>query len=210
MRAGENLAGKGGKIRRDRRTGWSHPESGRRSRPRLGGCALRSFPAGYSATARRFCSSRPAIVDKSLLAIAQPLSLQGGVDARAQQHRIERFRKVVFGPRLDATHDAVDLVERRDHDDRNMPDDRIGLEPAQDLESVHIRHHQIEQDKIELGFGHRLERRSSAVRRRDGWPSRRSLRESSSRLAAVSSTTRMRPDQPSSRLCSARSAESTA
>ena len=70
---------------------------------------------------------------------------------------IERFWNVIFGSRLDATHDAVDLVQRRDHHDRNMLVNWIGFKPVQHLQSIYIRHHQIEQDEVKFGFGHRLE-----------------------------------------------------
>ncbi len=101
---------------------------------------------------------------KGLFAIAQPLALQRGVDAGVEQDRIEGLWEVVFRPGLDAAHDAVDLVERRDHDHRHMPGSGIVLEPAQHLEAVHVRHHQVEQDQIEFGFRQDLQRRQAAVR----------------------------------------------
>ena len=60
------------------------------------------------------------IGDELLFAVAQPLALQRGADARAQQDRIERLGQIVFGAGLDAAHHAVDLVERRNDDDGDV------------------------------------------------------------------------------------------
>ena len=46
------------------------------------------------------------------LAIAQPFAFEAGVDAGAQEHRIERLRQIVLGARFDAADHAVDLVDR--------------------------------------------------------------------------------------------------
>ncbi len=71
------------------------------------------------------------IGDELLLAVAQPFLFQRGADARAQQDRIERLGQIVLGAGLDAAHHAVELVERRNHDDRNVAGMRRRLEPAQ-------------------------------------------------------------------------------
>ena len=87
--------------------------------------------------------------------------LESRTDPRAQQHRVERLRQVVLGAGLDAAHRAVELVEGRDHDDRNVPRARIGFEPAEHVEPVHPRHHQIEQHEVEALGGGQRERRSA-------------------------------------------------
>ena len=43
------------------------------------------------------------------------------------------------------------LIERGDHDHRDVMRRRIGLEPAADLEAVHVRHHHVEQDDVAFG-----------------------------------------------------------
>jgi hypothetical protein len=40
------------------------------------------------------------------------------------------------------------LIERRHHDDRDVLDARLGLEPAANFEPVHTGHHHIEQDDV--------------------------------------------------------------
>ena len=108
------------------------------------------------------------LVDERQLAIAQPLSLQGCFNARAEQHRIEGFRNVIFGARLDATHDAVDLVQRRDHHDRNMLDSWIGLKPVNTSNPFISGIIRSSRTRSNCGFGHRLEGRSATVSRVDG------------------------------------------
>ena len=66
-----------------------------------------------------------------------------------QQDRIERFGQIVFGPQLDTADHAADLVESRQHDDRNVAQARIRLQLFQYLIAVHLRHHDIEQNKVE-------------------------------------------------------------
>ena len=63
---------------------------------------------------------REDVVDPGALEVVQPLLRQARVDPRAQDHRIERLREVVVGAGLDAANDAVDLVDRRDHDHRDV------------------------------------------------------------------------------------------
>ncbi len=92
-----------------------------------------------------------------LLAVTQLFSFQRCIDTRGKQHRIKRFRNIVFGSRLDAAYDAVDLVECRDHNDRDMLDSRIILQSEQYFETIHIRHHQVQQDQVEISFGQKFQ-----------------------------------------------------
>ena len=50
------------------------------------------------------------------------------------------------------------LVERGDHDHRDVGGARIGLQPPADLEAVHARHHHVEQDDVALAARADLER----------------------------------------------------
>ncbi len=104
------------------------------------------------------------------LAIPQPLLLDAGIDAGAEQDRIERLRHVVLGAGLDARRDAVDLVKRRDHNDRNVAMPLLALEPLKDLVAADPRHQQIEQDEIERLLVDELERLFAARGRHDFMP----------------------------------------
>ena len=91
------------------------------------------------------------------LLIAPALLLQAGADARLQEHRVERLGQVVVGAELDAAHHAVDVVERRDHDHRNVAQPGIVLEAAQHREAVHLGHHDVEQDQVDRFAGQPVE-----------------------------------------------------
>ena len=67
-----------------------------------------------------------------------------------QQHGIERLGEVVLGAGLDAAHDAVELVQCGDHDHRQIAGVLGRLEPAQNLEPVHLRHDEVEQYEVKL------------------------------------------------------------
>ena len=56
--------------------------------------------------------------------VAQPLLLQAGADAGPQQYGVEGLGKVVLRPQLDAAHDALDLVDCRDHQHGDVPQAR--------------------------------------------------------------------------------------
>src|SRR5918993_2100474 len=47
-------------------------------------------------------------------AVAQPLTIEGGADAGAQDHLVEGLWKIVVRPELDAARNAVDLAHGRD------------------------------------------------------------------------------------------------
>ena len=81
--------------------------------------------------------------------------------------RIERLGQIILGAGFDAAHDAVDLVERGNHDDRDVAGLLRRLEPAQHLEAAHFRHDEIEQDEVELLAG-----RPAQAPTRRSWRSR--------------------------------------
>ena len=127
-------------------------------------------------------------------AVAQKLVLEARSDARAQQRRLERLGQIVDRAGLDAAHDAVDVVQRRDHDHRDFGGGGLRLQPAQDLVAADVRHHQVEQDQVEGSRSRACaKRRVAAVGLGTAWPARVNWRPSRSRFDALSSTTRMRP-----------------
>ena len=81
--------------------------------------------------------------------VVQPLPFQAGAEARLQQHLIERLEQVIDRTELDAAYDAGHLVERRDHDDGQVVQAPLILQPAQHLIAVDLRHHHVEQDDVE-------------------------------------------------------------
>jgi hypothetical protein len=54
------------------------------------------------------------------LQVAQTLLLQASPDPGPEQDRIERLWQVVFRSHLYAPHDALHVVQGRDHDDRDV------------------------------------------------------------------------------------------
>ena len=82
-------------------------------------------------------------------AIAQPLALQERVDAGLENHLVVRPRQVIVGPHRQTMCDTVDIVKRRDHDHRQMPQPLVRLEPLEHFEPVHFGHEDVEQDDVE-------------------------------------------------------------
>jgi hypothetical protein len=84
-----------------------------------------------------------------LFRIAQRLFFKASTDARAQQRRVERLRKIIFGPGLDAPNNTVHLIEGGDHDDWNMAGFRVRFYRLQDGVTVKPLHHDIQQNQVE-------------------------------------------------------------
>jgi hypothetical protein len=97
------------------------------------------------------------------------VSSERGADACAQYYWIEGLRQIVLRSGGNATHRAVELVERRDHDNRKMARACIGFEPAQHLEAAQSRHHHIEQYEVEIVGCSDCERRLAAFDRGQGF-----------------------------------------
>jgi hypothetical protein len=92
------------------------------------------------------------VLDTALaLQVVQPLSRQTAVDPSPQKHRVEGLRQVVLGPQLDSAHDALHVLERRDHDDRDVAQLAVRLHLREYLEAVDLRHDDVEQDDVK-GF----------------------------------------------------------
>jgi hypothetical protein len=78
------------------------------------------------------------------------VSAQGRPDPGAQDRRIKRLGQIVVGAELDALRNLVGIRIGADHDDRHISLVRIALDRLENLVTVHIRHHQIEQDETEF------------------------------------------------------------
>ncbi len=78
------------------------------------------------------------------------MSAQRRPNARAQDGWIERLRQIVVGVELDALRNLVGVRVGADHDDRNISLVRIALDRFQNLVSVQVWHHQVEQDETEF------------------------------------------------------------
>lgn len=68
---------------------------------------------------------------------------------RAQQNRIERLGQIIFGSAFNAPHDALQFVQSRNHDDRDVARLRVFLQTLQHFVAIHMRHHNVEQHDIE-------------------------------------------------------------
>ena len=82
--------------------------------------------------------------------VGQRLQPHQTLDARHQLEVVDRLGQKIVGASLQAAHAISHLVERGHHNDRDMRGRRIAFQPAADLEAVHVRHHDIEQDNVDL------------------------------------------------------------
>jgi hypothetical protein len=91
------------------------------------------------------------------LPVTEALLLQAGADARPEKDRIHRLEEVVLGPHLDAARDAVHLLDRRHHDDRDVAELGIRRQGGQRLIAVHLGHLDVEQDQVDPALPERLQ-----------------------------------------------------
>ncbi len=80
--------------------------------------------------------------------IPQALLLEAGADPGPEQHDVAGLGQVVLRAELDRADDAGDLVERRDHQDRDVPPVRILLEALQHGRAVEVGHHDVEKHQV--------------------------------------------------------------
>ena len=78
--------------------------------------------------------------------------------AREKSDFVNRLGQEVVGAGLKSRQPVGGLIQRRHHDNRNMRSRRVGLEAAADLEPVHSRHHDVEQNDVAVAVGADLER----------------------------------------------------
>ncbi len=69
-------------------------------------------------------------------------------DARDQDDVGDRLGEEIIGAGFEAANAIGRAVECGDDHDRNEMGGRVGLEPAADLETVHVWHHDVEQDDV--------------------------------------------------------------
>ena len=75
--------------------------------------------------------------------------------------RVEGLRQVVEGAELHALHRGLDLGQAGEHDHLDVGM-RL-LDPPQDLQAVHLRHHDVEDDQVVVGFVDPLQRFDAVV-----------------------------------------------
>lgn len=61
---------------------------------------------------------------------------------------IERLRHVIAGPHLEPFDNVFRIVERREKNHGNPAESLVGLEPLDHLITVHVRHHDIQQNQV--------------------------------------------------------------
>ncbi len=88
-------------------------------------------------------------------------------DPRDQHHVRYRFGQEIVGAGLEPAHAVGRAVQRRHHHHRNEMGCRVGLQPAADLKTVHVRHHDVEQDDVALGTRADIQRLRAVGRRHD-------------------------------------------
>ena len=87
-----------------------------------------------------------------------------------RQHRVERLRQVVVRADLDAADDALELVDGRDHDHRQVLQLGIGLEPLEHGDAVELWHDDVEQDDVRRLLAAALQRLAAVRGRLDPMP----------------------------------------
>src|SRR5215813_12092504 len=80
------------------------------------------------------------------------------VDARLQNDRIERLGQIIGRAEFDATDDALDVLNRRDHQDWNIAQFGVGAHLLQHFIAVDVGHHDIEENKVHRLRAHLLQR----------------------------------------------------
>ncbi len=95
--------------------------------------------------------------------VAQALFLEAGLNARLQQHRVQRLGQVILSTEANAAHDVFQPFERRGHDHRQVlqvrvglhllghrqiSQIRVGLELFEHRKAVHLRHFYVEQHEV--------------------------------------------------------------
>ena len=83
------------------------------------------------------------------LGVADIFLFQQSIDARPEDHRVETLGQEVLSPELDRLDRTPGVIERGNHDDRYVPQRRIRFHRPQDIETVHLGHHDIEEDSID-------------------------------------------------------------
>ena len=115
---------------------------------------------GVQPEARRRFGAFPQFVDDEL----QPGER---ANARDERNLVDRFRQEIVGSGFESFHPITRLIERRHQDDRDMRGRGIVLETAADVEAIHPRHHDVEQNHIERRTSTDLQGLEPVARRTD-------------------------------------------
>jgi hypothetical protein len=83
------------------------------------------------------------------------------VHPRQQLVGVKRLGHVVHCAELEATHDVARLGLRGQEDDRDVAPLRRSLDTRAGLETVHLRHHDVQQDQVRPHRGQHVERLSA-------------------------------------------------
>ena len=92
---------------------------------------------------------------RTLEARLQLTALKAGAHPCPQQDRIKRFGKVISGAQLNRADHVGQVIVRRNHDHRDALQCRVSLHCLKHTEAVEHRHHDVEQDQVELIVAHR-------------------------------------------------------
>jgi hypothetical protein len=101
------------------------------------------------------------------LLVSEMLLLQTRSDPSPQEHGVARLRQVVLGAELDGANDASRLVQGGDHEDGDVSAVGILLEAFQHRGTVQVRHHDVEQNKVDRFATEQRERFEAALGRPD-------------------------------------------
>tara|TARA_R100000365_G_scaffold987_1_gene3594 strand:- start:458 stop:1021 length:564 start_codon:yes stop_codon:yes gene_type:complete len=82
--------------------------------------------------------------------VTQPLEAGQALHSRQQLNIVDRLGQKVVGTGFKAAHAVRRLIEGGDHDDGDMGRCSVALENLTAGKSVHLRHHHIEQDDIDV------------------------------------------------------------
>ncbi len=100
----------------------------------------------------------------ALLRVPQALLFQTGAQTSSQQDRIERFGEVILRSQRDTVDDAREVVDSRDHDNRNTRQRGIGLHLLQDRHTVHLRHLDVQQHEVHWFSAQQFQGHSAILR----------------------------------------------
>ena len=82
------------------------------------------------------------------LLVAKPLLLESRADAGPKHGGIEWLRQIILRAAFDAANDAVQFIERRDHDHRQIVERRVELDLDERFVATELGHDHVEQHEV--------------------------------------------------------------